>query len=48
MLDDVAMQEPDPSDEEKAEGNRDEVNPNEQGRGTPGFDPATEEKAEGD
>lgn len=40
--------EPDPSRKEKAEGDRDEPNPYEQGWGTPGFDPADEEKAEGD
>ncbi len=48
MRDDQPLTEPDPSLKQKAEGDRDELGPNEQGWGTPGFDPAEEEKAEGD
>ncbi|WP_169737194.1 hypothetical protein [Deinococcus pimensis] len=40
--------EPDPSDKMEAEGDRDDVDPRFRGRGTPGFDPADEEKGEGD
>lgn len=40
--------EPDPSDKMKAEGDREELDARYIGTGTPGFDPADEEKAEGD
>ncbi|WP_157463829.1 hypothetical protein [Deinococcus pimensis] len=48
MQDELRRDEPDPSFKQKAEGDRDELGPNETGWGTPGFDPADEEKAEGD